>query len=205
MSLLDWIREVIVSAGYLGLGGLVLLENLFPPLPSELILPLAGFFVGTGDLLFLPAVLATTAGSTIGAAILYEVGRKGGRPLMRRRWVPFDEAQLERADRLIERHGWWVVLLGRLLPGVRSVVSLPAGLHRMPRGIFLVLTMIGSGVFNAALIGAGWALGSEWDRIQDPVSAASKVIVAAVVVALFCWLVIRARRRHVQAREDAAR
>ncbi len=107
-------------------------------------------------------------------------------------------------DALVGRHGWWVVLLGRLLPGVRSVVSLPAGLHRMSRGIFLALTIIGSGVFNAALIGAGWALGSEWDRIQDPVSTASKVIVATVVVALFCWLAIRARRRYVQAREDAA-
>lgn len=194
----DWVEEVIAEGGYAVLAAVVLLENLFPPIPSELVLPLAGSRVANGTMDFLPAVLAATVGSVAGALILYAIGRFGGRPLLLRygRILRLNEDRLDRADAWLDRHGAGLVLIGRVIPGVRSVVSVPAGLSEMPVAKFVLLTTIGSAVWNAALIGAGWALGSRWHEVTDAIGAINYLVIAVVALLLLAVAVHIARRRR---------
>ena len=193
---MEWVIDLVEAGGLLGLAAAILLENVFPPIPSEVVLPLAGVAVGRGQLLFSGAVLAATAGSVAGALVLYAVARLGGRPLLLR-WsgvLRLDRAQLDRADAWFDRHGAWFVLLGRLVPGVRSVVSVPAGLSEMPLPKFVGLTALGSAVWNAALIGAGVALGEHHDVVGQAIGPVSTAAMAAVAVGVVA-LLLRARRR----------
>ena len=125
----EWAQEVLIAHGVAMLVLLILLENVFPPIPSEVILPLAGFLVFEGQMTFVEAMVAATLGSVSGAVILYALGRHGGRPLLLRygQVLRLDERRLDRADDWFDRHGPKIVFLGRMLPGVRSVVSVPAG------------------------------------------------------------------------------
>jgi membrane protein DedA with SNARE-associated domain len=192
------VAEILRELGYVGLTLLLLAENLFPPIPSEAILPLAGYLVERGELSFGPAVVAATAGSVVGAVILYELARQGGRPFVLRfaRFARIGEAELQRGEDWFAKRGIWVVLLGRFVPGVRSVVSLPAGLLRMNRVPFLLLTTLGSACWNALLIGAGYWLGSEWERVSDVIGPLSKPLLALAVVAAIggVWWALRRRR-----------
>jgi membrane protein DedA with SNARE-associated domain len=183
----DWVRDVVTTAGYPGLAALILVENLFPPIPSEVILPLAGFYVGRGELAFGWAVLAATLGSLIGALVIYAAARRGGRPLLLRheRVLRIRETDLDRADRWFERYGAWLVLFGRLVPGARSLVSVPAGLSRMPPVRFALMTAAGSLAWNAALIGVGWALGSNYDEVSAIVGPLGTAVTVVLVIAGF--------------------
>lgn len=194
-GLLGWIEGVMASWGPLGLAFLMLTENLFPPIPSELVLPLAGFLVERGDLGFFPSLIASTLGSLAGALVLYALGRWGGRPLtLRYSFVlRVKEADLDRADDWFDRYGGALVFFGRMVPGVRSIVSIPAGMSEMPLGRFSLLTAAGSAAWNALLIGAGLSLGANWSRVTGLVGSVSNVIlavlaVAAVFFALRWWL-----------------
>jgi membrane protein DedA with SNARE-associated domain len=180
----EWVAGVIESFGYLGVAFLMLAENLFPPIPSEAILPLTGFLVGRGDLAFLPTLAVATSGSLLGAFALYALGRWGGRGLILRhgKLLRVTEADLDRADGWFDRYGAWVVLFGRMVPFVRSVVSIPAGLSEMPMLRFAILTAVGSGAWNALLIGTGWTLGENWARVSAAVSSVSNVVLVAVAV-----------------------
>ena len=193
-GLLGWIEGVMASWGPVGLAFLMLVENLFPPIPSELVLPLAGFLVESGDLRFLPSLIASTLGSLAGALILYALGRWGGRPLVLRYSfvLRVKEADLDRADKWFDRYGPWVVLFGRMVPGVRSLVSIPAGLSEMPLGRFILLTTLGSGVWNTLLIWGGWLLGENWSRVAGLVGSVSNVVlvilaIAAIVLGAWWW------------------
>ncbi|MEH3052915.1 MAG: DedA family protein [Patulibacter minatonensis] len=197
-SMVDWVTDAVEAGGYPALTGLILLENLFPPIPSELILPLAGFSVGRGDLVFALAVLAATIGSVVGAVILHQIAKRGGRPLIYRFGpkVRLSRRDLDRADAWFDRYGLWFVLFGRLIPGVRSLVSIPAGLSEMPMGRFILLTTVGSAVWNTLLIGVGRALGENWEEVATVVGPMSKIAVfalAGLMVALAVWLVRRQR------------
>jgi membrane protein DedA with SNARE-associated domain len=199
-SLVWWIDQVISSFGYGGVATLMLMENLFPPIPSEAILPLVGFLVNRGDLAATTALLAATLGSLVGALILYALGRWGGRPLVLhyRRVLRVTEAELDRADGWFDRYGGWIVLFGRMVPLARSVVSIPAGMSEMPVWRFVLLTALGSAVWNALLIGAGWFLGENWLRVTAVVGSLSNivlVIVAVGVVALGVWWWRRQRQK----------
>lgn len=189
------------TGGYPALGGLIVAENVFPPIPSEVVLPLAGFYVSQGTLQFGLALLVATAASVLGALILYAVGRYGGRPMLLRhgRLLRIKAEHLDRADAWFDNHGPKIVLLGRLVPGLRSLVSVPAGAATMPIGLFVALTAIGSGVWNAALIGAGAALGENWDRVGNYLGPASAIVLTAAGLALATFLIIR-RRRQSRAR-----
>jgi membrane protein DedA with SNARE-associated domain len=184
-GLAGWVIDVIVSFGYWGVVSLMVAENLFPPIPSEVILPLAGFLVWRGDLGFVPVLGVSTLGSLLGAFILYALGRWGGRELVLRhaRLLRVKEAELDRADDWFDRYGGAVVLVGRLVPGVRSVVSIPAGMAEMPLGQFALLTTLGSGVWNALLIGAGWTLGENWERVSHFVDSVSNIVLVVLVLA----------------------
>lgn len=203
-SAADWIVDAVESGGYPALGGLILLENVFPPIPSELILPLAGFSVGRGDMVFTLAVLAATIGSVVGALLLYGAARGGGRPLIYKFGpkVRLSHRDLDRADAWFDRYGPWFVLFGRLVPGVRSLVSIPAGLSEMPLGRFVVLTAIGSAVWNTILIGIGRALGENWDELAayiGPISRIALIGMVAGLLALGIWLLRRGRQPQTPA------
>lgn len=190
-------RDAVTTAGYPGVFAAMVAENLFPPIPSEIVLPLAGYEAARGELEFVAILLAATAGSLAGALVLYAIGRFAGRPAVDRwgrvlRITPHD---LERADRWFERWGDWVVLGARLVPLARSAVSVPAGTMRMPVPRFCVLTALGSLLWNLLLVGAGYQLGAHWEDVSHLVSRASDVLAVAAAVALmigFGWL---ARRR----------
>jgi membrane protein DedA with SNARE-associated domain len=130
----DAVVGLMRTLGYLGLFLVLIIENLFPPIPSEAVLPLAGFLVGRGEMNFWLAVIVATAGATIGALILYALGRWGGRPIILRYGgiLRVDAASLDRAEQWFIRYGDWVVLVARVIPLARSIVSIPAGTMRMP-------------------------------------------------------------------------
>jgi membrane protein DedA with SNARE-associated domain len=192
-----WIEYLIEAFGALGVALLMTLENLFPPIPSEFILPFAGFLVGRGELGFLPALVASTAGSLSGALILYALGRWGGRNLILRygRFLRVKEADLARAEGWFDKYDQWVILFGRMVPGVRSVVSIPAGMLRTPFLQFVLLTTAGSAAWNALLLGAGWYLGENWQQIQGIVGSVSNFVLILVAVALVCAAIWWWRRR----------
>ena len=194
----QWIFQVISTLGYLGLALLLVAENLFPPIPSEVILPLAGFVVGRGDLSFWGALLASTTGSVVGALILYALGRYGGRGLVLRygSWLRVSAKELERAEGWFWRYGDWVVLGARVVPFARSVVSIPAGTMKMPLLRFTVLTALGSGVWNALLIGAGVALGANWSLISSWIGSYSDAVLILLAGAAAVFLVLHHRRRE---------
>lgn len=203
----DWVIDVVDAAGYIGLFALMILECVFPPIPSEAILPFAGFAVDQGDLNFTLALGAATLGSVVGNAILYWVFRRGGRPLVARHGhrVGATPERMERMESWMERYGSVTVLVARAVPLARSAVSVPAGLARFPFGRFLVLTAIGSAIWNGALIGAGWALGDAWQRVEERVSGATIIVLAVAVAGAVVWyLVARRRRRRRQPRQPAA-
>ena len=199
-SLAAWVSGVIQSFGYAGLGFLMLAENLFPPIPSEVILPLTGFLVEQGDLTFLLALTFATAGSLAGALVLYALGRWGGRGVILRYGgvLRLKEAELDRADRWFDRYGGLVVLFGRIVPGVRSLVSIPAGLSEMPLGRFVLLTVLGSGVWNTLLIGVGWLLGENWSRVASVLGSVSNVVLVllagvALILGVWWWRIRHSR------------
>lgn len=199
------LTEVLRDLGYAGLVLLMVAETVFPPIPSEVVLPLAGYFVEQGAFGAAAVLAASTAGSVFGALLLYEASRLGGRPFADRfvRFARLDAAKLDEAERWFARRGPLVVLCGRCLPGVRSLVSLPAGLLRMPRPTYLALTLAGSLVWNAVLVGAGYALGTQWERVGEVVGPVAKPLLLTVVLlaaAVLAWRGLAARRPARQPR-----
>lgn len=198
LAVTGFVGDVIEAIGAAGLGFLLLFETLFPPMPSEAILPLAGFYVDEGRVSFVGAVIGATTGSLAGALVLYALGRYGGRPLIlkERRFLRVRERDLDRAERWFDRYGAWIVLLARIVPLARSYISIPAGTMRMNLALFSVLTVAGSAVWNTALIGAGWALGSRWEEVSDVLATASPIAFAAVALgcaAVAAWWWYRRR------------
>jgi membrane protein DedA with SNARE-associated domain len=194
------LTQVLHDLGYVGLWLLMIAETVFPPIPSEAVLPLAGYLAERGQFNLAAVLAASTAGSVMGAAALYEAARIGGRPFAMRflRFARLEEAQLDRAEVWFSRRGPLLVLVGRCIPGIRSLISLPAGLLRMPRWEYLLFTLLGSALWNALLIGAGYALGSQWQSVSDLIAPVGKPVVAVAVVAAGAFLWRRARRRHRQ-------
>jgi membrane protein DedA with SNARE-associated domain len=194
----DWVKDALGGGSYLVLTALLVLENLFPPIPSEIVLPFAGALVSDGGMTFPGAVLAATLGSVVGAVILYAVGRYGGRPLLYKhgRYLRLSPQQLDRADAWFDARGDWIVLIGRLIPGIRSIVSVPAGASEMPVTRFLVLTTIGSAIWNCALIGAGWALGNKWEDVSAVVERFQTLVIVVVVLSVIAGAIYLLRRRR---------
>lgn len=194
-----WAIDLMEKLGAPGAGLAVALENLFPPLPSEVILPLAGFAANRGDLGLVSAILFTTLGSVVGALALYGVGAALGRERTRALAARLPLVKVEDVDKAEEwfnRHGAKAVLIGRLVPVVRSLISVPAGVERMTVPLFLALTALGSAVWNSALIVAGYALGEKWQVVESSVGVLQYVVLggAAAAVAWFVVVKVRAKR-----------
>ncbi len=203
-GLAGWVVDVIERIGAPGVGALIALENVFPPIPSEIILPFAGFSSAQGDVNAVAAWIAATIGAVVGAWILYGVGAAIGydrvHELAGKSWfVLFGQKDLERGERFFDQHGGKVIFFGRFIPLVRSIVSVPAGIERMPIARFTALTALGSSIWNALFIWAGYELGDRWERVEGWVQPMSYAVVLLLAIALV-WLALR-KRRAVKARE----
>jgi membrane protein DedA with SNARE-associated domain len=197
--------RVIEALGEVGVGAMTFLETVFPPIPSEVVLPLAGFVAATGRMDLVLVIVASTLGAYLGALLLYWLGRKAGEERTIRvlaRLPLVERHDFEVAASWFHRHGRSAVFFGRLVPGVRSLISLPAGAGGMPLGTFSFYTIAGSGLWNGALIGLGAALGSQYELI-DRYSQYLDYAVYAVVGILLVLLVGRALRRRAQQGRDA--
>ena len=195
----EWAVEVITTLGYVGLALLMLVECVFPPIPSEAILPFAGFAVYDGEMSFSLALAAATAGSLIGNLALYAAARRGGLAVVARHGhrVGATPERLRRLEAWMDRWGSATVLVGRAIPLARTTVSLPAGLARFPFWRFVALTTIGSLVWNAVLIGLGWALGESWRDVEGALGSASLAVVALMACAALALVAVALRRRRV--------
>lgn len=198
-GLIGFVLRTIDTLGEVGVGALILLESLIPPIPSEVVLPAAGALVYFGDLSGPLTVLCATLGSLIGAWVLYGAGRAFGEERTRRVMlaVPLIDADdVDRADAWFARHGDKAVLIGRVIPGVRSLVSLPAGAAGMPFWRFTVLTTIGSLVWNLLLIGSGWLLGTQYHVIEQHIDTANNIIYALIGASIAVFVMRRLYRRR---------
>jgi membrane protein DedA with SNARE-associated domain len=189
----DFIFKWIEQGGYFGVFALMLLETVFPPIPSEVIMPLAGVVAARGSLSLPWVIVAGTAGAMVGNMIWYAAAKALGldrfRPLIERygRWLTLDWAEIERAHRLFDKHGGSLVFVGRMLPTVRSLVSIPAGLLRMRFVPFVLWSTLGSAIWTTGLALAGWVLGTEFAHIETVLGPLS----LAVILGLAGWYVWR--------------
>jgi len=175
----DKIVEIVSAFGYIGVFLLMLLENIFPPIPSELIMPLAGFVAARGDLNFIGVILVGTAGSVVGALPWYYAGAKLGQERMKRlakrwgHWLTLSPEDVDKASNWFDRHGKGAVFFGRLIPAVRTLISVPAGIAGMSMTKFLIYSTLGSLIWTALLALAGFVLESQYEKVSqylDPVS-----------------------------------
>jgi membrane protein DedA with SNARE-associated domain len=214
-DLANWVQDVINQFGYLGVALLVVIENVFPPIPSEIVLPFAGFVAQQGasavnatagaaqsDTTVVGMMIAATVGSVVGALILYFVSAAIGPERLRGfverfgKWFGVKSLDLVRAEEWFDRRSSAAVLVGRCVPLIRSIVSIPAGFRRMKLTSFVVLTAIGSAVWNIALIGAGSVLGDQWERVGEYVGVFQWLVIAAVLLLLVRFVVSRLKNRR---------
>ncbi|MET8763222.1 DedA family protein [Lentzea sp. NPDC004782] len=196
---MEWIIRLMEALGSPGAGLAVALENLFPPVPSEVILPLAGFTAGQGRISLLAAILWTTAGSVAGALVLYGLGAWLGLDRVRRiaDRLPFvSVSDVDKADAWFDRHGNAAVFAGRMVPVVRSLISVPAGVSGMPIVRFTLHTAAGSLVWNTALILAGYALGENWELVGRYLGWVSTAVLATLAIAIARFAVSRLKARR---------
>lgn len=188
-----FIVKFVKQTGYAGVLLLMFGENIFPPLPSELIMPLAGFNAARGSLSLIGVLAAGVAGSLLGALFWYYVGRLVGGERLKRwtarhgRWLTLSPGDIEQASGWFERHGAKAVLFGRLIPAVRTLISVPAGVARMPLGPFLLFSMLGTTVWTALLAGAGYLLQSQYRQVSAYVGIVSNIAVGLLAL----WYVYR--------------
>jgi membrane protein DedA with SNARE-associated domain len=183
-----FILELVAWGGYFGIFLLMALENIFPPIPSEVIMGLGGIAVARGDMALVPLIVSGTAGTVVGNYFWYAIGRRYGylglRPFVERhgRWLTLDWHDVERLHAFFKRHGEWIVFVFRFMPTFRTIISLPAGMTCMPRWRFLLWTAAGAAIWNTILGAAGYYLGTnfhELDRYFGPISIA--ILVAIVL------------------------
>lgn len=200
-DLAAWVQDVIEQLGALGVALLVILENVFPPIPSEIVLPFAGFVAQRGDGSVSVMILAATVGAVIGALVLYAIAALIGQVRLAAfierfgKWFGVKPTDLARAEAWFDRHAIAAVLLGRCVPLIRSVVSIPAGFRRMRLVPFIVYTAMGSAVWNTALVGAGAVLGNQWDKVEPYVAVLQYVVIAVIVLFVVRFALKKLRNR----------
>lgn len=189
----DWITGFVEQSGYLGIALLMFLENVFPPIPSELIMPLAGYSATQGQLNIVLVIIAGSVGSLLGALLWYYVGRWLGCERVRRfaathgRWLTITPGEVDHARDWFQRHCGKSVFIGRLVPAVRTLISIPAGIAEMPLVKFLLYSTAGTVLWTALLAAAGYLLGSQYQQVSSWVGPVSNVIVGALVI----WYIYR--------------
>jgi membrane protein DedA with SNARE-associated domain len=195
----EWLIDLMEALGAPGAGIAIALENLFPPLPSEVILPLAGFTASQGEMNLLAVLLWTTAGSVAGALALYGVGALLGRErtLALAARIPLVKVtDITRTEEWFRKHGRKTVFFGRMIPIFRSLISVPAGVERMPLGSFTLLTTAGSLLWNTVFVLTGWALGEHWSLVEAYVGMGTNAVIAAVLLAVLVFAGVRLAERR---------
>jgi membrane protein DedA with SNARE-associated domain len=195
----QWAVSMMELLGSPGAGVAVALENLFPPLPSEIILPLAGFTASRGTFSLVEVLLWTTLGSVVGALVLYGLGAWLGRDRLRRivaRVPMMKVSDVDRAETWFDRHGAKAVFFGRMIPIFRSLISIPAGIERMPLLRFVPLTTAGSLIWNSIFVLAGYFLGENWSAVEQYADILQKLVIAAVAICVIGFIVLRVRQRR---------
>ncbi|WP_219415731.1 DedA family protein [Pseudonocardia nigra] len=197
-GIVGWVVDLMEALVAPGIGLAIALENLFPPLPSEVFLPLAGFAAARGELSVVAAIAWTTLGSLVGALVLYGIGAALGRDRLRALVDRMPLVQLrdvDRAEAWFARHGAKAVFLGRMVPIVRSLISVPAGVERMRPVLFAALTAAGSLIWNTAFVLAGYLLGENWHVVEQYAGIASKAVLVVLVLAVLGFVGQRLARR----------
>ncbi|MFD1887035.1 DedA family protein [Paenibacillus wenxiniae] len=199
----NWITNFMEQFGYVGIALIIALENVFPPIPSEIVLPFGGFMTTNSSLTIIGVIIAATIGSVLGAVILYGIGRLIDVERLEKiidRWghiLRVKKEDVYRADAWFDKYGYWTVLFCRMIPLVRSLISIPAGMSNMKFGLFLLFTTIGTVIWNSILVMIGAALGDNWHRItefMDIYSSVAYVIIAVVGIAGIVWYVRKNRQ-----------
>jgi len=198
----NWITEFMEQYGYLGILLLIALENVFPPIPSEVILTFGGFMTTTTNLTVLGVVIFATIGSVIGAIILYGIGMLMDVNRLEKivdRWghlLRLTRNDIHSANSWFAKYGAWTVFFCRFIPLIRSLISIPAGMSKMNFGLFLLLTTFGTLIWNIALVNVGAAVGESWDRIVGYMDIYSNIVYVALalLLVLFVALFIRKKR-----------
>jgi membrane protein DedA with SNARE-associated domain len=196
-----WLPQWIEQAGYLAVAALMFAENLFPPIPSELIMPLSGYVASQGRLNVAGVLAAGWAGSMLGALFWYGVGLWVGSARIKRfaarhgAWLTMTPEDVERANRWFCRWGGWAVLLGRLMPAVRTLISVPAGISDMTFRKFFLFTAIGTGIWTSLLAAGGYLMGERYDAISGWIGPASNAVLALLAV-WYLWRVATFKRRR---------
>ena len=198
IKIVDWSIAIMEKLGGLGAALLIAAENIFPPLPSEVILPLAGFTSSQGNMNLLSAIIWTTLGSLMGALILYQLGKWLGRDNIRHyaRKLPLVKVKdIDKAENWFTKHENQAVLFGRMIPVVRSLISIPAGVEKMPIKLFIIYTTIGSLIWNTILIVAGYLLGEQWHIVETYVGILQNLVIAIILI-LAAWFVYSRLSKH---------
>ncbi len=192
----EWIINLIDQTGYLGVGFLMFLETVFPPIPSEVIMPVAGLAASRGKMDIFGVIASGTAGAMLGNYFWYLAARVVGierfKPLIIRwgRWVTLDWPEIERAEKLFGRQGWAIVFFGRMLPTLRSLISIPAGLLHMRLSTFVLWSTLGTTIWTAVLGASGWMLGKQFKDVETVIGPLS-LTVLIVISAGYVWRLIR--------------
>lgn len=197
----DWAVRFMEKLGAPGAGVLIALENVFPPLPSEVILPLAGFTASRGDFHLWEALFWTTLGSVVGAMVLYAIGAALGlhRTIAIAERIPLIQtSDIDKTVAWFQKHGTKAVFFGRMLPIFRSLISIPAGIERMPIPTFLALTLAGSLIWNSIFVIAGYQLGENWHRVEEYAKVFQYFVIAVVAAAVIVFVVRRVRAQRKQ-------
>ncbi|NJR66644.1 MAG: DedA family protein [Leptolyngbyaceae cyanobacterium CRU_2_3] len=200
--MVEWITSTMQSLGYLGIGLLMLLENLFPPIPSELIMPLAGFTAAKGDMALVPAIAAGVIGTMLGALPWYYIGKVLGEYRIKKwldrhgKWLGISSEEINKSQRWFYRHGSKAVLVGRLIPGIRTLISLPAGFSNMPMAQFLIFSTLGTLAWVSLLTFAGYLLGDNYEQVDEYLAPVSKLVLLGLLIAFVVWLVRKRRSSH---------
>jgi membrane protein DedA with SNARE-associated domain len=199
----EWITQIMTSMGYWGIGLLMFLENLFPPIPSELIMPLAGFTIGQGKMSFVPAVAAGVIGTMLGALPWYYIGKYLGEARLKNwinhygKWIGISGEEIDKTQRWFYRHGPKAVFFGRLVPGVRTLISVPAGFSQMRLAEFLIYSTLGTLAWTLLLTFAGYLLGDNYELVDEYLGPVSKIVLGLILIAGLVWLVqYRKKRRN---------
>lgn len=198
----EWVRQMVNTMGYIGLALLTFIENIFPPIPSEVIMPLGGYMAAQGHLNLLGVILAGTVGSLIGAVVLYYVGKLLNEERMKRwadehgGWLLLTKGDVEDAFDWFERHGSKAVFFCRLIPGVRSLISLPAGACGMSMLSFLLYTALGTAIWSGLLAFGGQQLGQRYTDLSTFLQWATYVVVGLLVLSIGWWAFQKRQERR---------
>jgi membrane protein DedA with SNARE-associated domain len=207
-DIIRWAESLIQSLGEIGVALVIIIETVIPPIPSELLLPLAGSLVAKGEFNFFSIVLAATIGSVTGATVLYSIARWAGDQRVDRwidrwgKWVLVSREDMDQARAYFGKKGNRAVLIGRVIPGIRSVISIPAGLTGMPVTDFLIYTTIGSAIWNLLLVSAGFFLGQQYDLVEKWLDPISPIIYALVIVAVLGFIGKRLWGRYGRSKSE---